>query len=286
VLGEAAIPPGARVTETVRCRDLRESYADVPLGIAELIDLHRFYLVDRTPGVVGAYLRTHLPTGAVVTSTVGAGGCLAGGLGIALPVRGPHEYLAELTCSMAAVGGDATELRVDASSVWLPTRSGAERAPAQGVVTVTAYAEASSMNPSSGPVTFALSRGRAGSLVSVLNALPLGPSSYPLCLEDSLIFRIVVRPASGAPPSFQADGWDCGAVVRVTAHGRSMQPLYDGNCSLLRAVVKVLPAHAGEATREAGTECRLPATMVPAARSKIPASALTQLTQVGGVHGA
>jgi hypothetical protein len=37
-----------------------------------------------------------------------------------------------------------------------------------------------------------------------------------------------------------------------------MPALYDANCALLRAVVKVLPAHEAEATREAAVGCDPP----------------------------
>ena len=68
-------------------------------------------------------------------------------------------------------------------------------------------------------------------------------------MEDSLLYRIVFRPTKGSAPLFEADGWACSAVVLVTEHGRNMAPLYDADCSLLRAVVDVLPPHEAKGTR-------------------------------------
>jgi hypothetical protein len=38
-------------------------------------------------------------------------------------------------------------------------------------------------------------------------------------------------------------------MVVVTEHARKMAPLHDTNCSLLHAVVNVLPAHETQGTR-------------------------------------
>jgi hypothetical protein len=68
------------------------------------------------------------------------------------------------------------------------------------------------------------------------------------------------------------------AAVDVSEHGRAMPDLADGSCSLLRAVVRVLPAHKANATRAAGKGCVPPAS--PRAGSKIPAAALARLTKI------
>ena len=232
VLGEAIVPPGARSTKVVRSELLDEPFQMI--GIGGLVDVHRFYLVDGPAGAVADYLEAHLPRGAtqVAEGSVGAAPDVAPELAYALPASGPHEYLAELAYVVAAVGRDVVEFRVDAQVVWEPSRPVAERAPATGVVQVTGYSGSSAEGGSSGPVTFTVSGARARSLLSALNGLPLGPRGW--CLEKSLLFRIVVRPARGAPPSFDADGWACAGDVLVTAHGRVLPDLYDADCLLLR----------------------------------------------------
>jgi hypothetical protein len=274
VLDEATVPSASRPTEKIDCQDLAQPSQGVS-NYAELIGLHRLYLVDESPGVVEAYLTTHLPSGAKVEMTVDASGCTSGGLGVALPVSGPHDYLAYLDYSLAPVGS-GTELRVDAWSVWLPSRSRAEMAPTTGLVEVTGYAISPGVAyPSSGPVTFTLSRAQAGPLIDALNALPLGPESSdyrqlppatPICgvAENRLLYKIVVRPTRGAPPSFEADGWVCLMSVVVTVHGRRSQPLTD-NCSLLRSVARVLPPHEANGTREIAASCVRPGAFGPGA---------------------
>ncbi|MGO9335299.1 MAG: hypothetical protein ACLQCU_14845 [Acidimicrobiales bacterium] len=63
-------------------------------------------------------------------------------------------------------------------------------------------------------------------------------------------------PGGGAAPSFEADGWACPATIVVTGHGRKMELLYDSDCSLLHAVVEVIPAHQANGTRCASAGCR------------------------------
>ena len=278
VLGEAIVPPGARSTKVVRSELLDEPFQMI--GIGGLVDVHRFYLVDGPAGAVADYLEAHLPRGAtqVAEGSVGAAPDVAPELAYALPASGPHEYLAELAYVVAAVGRDVVEFRVDAQVVWEPSRPVAERAPATGVVQVTGYSGSSAEGGSSGPVTFTVSGARARSLLSALNGLPLGPRGW--CLEKSLLFRIVVRPARGAPPSFDADGWACAGDVLVTAHGRVLPDLYDAHCLLLRAVVAVLPACEAYGTRAARTGCDPRPAAVPAHGSGISASAFASLTKI------
>ncbi len=259
VLGEATIPPGARRTDEVSCDGLSTPFDMLPV-FSGLIDLHRFYLVDGKPGSVLAYLRSHEPTHASETETNYASGCVAGGLGYVLSVSGPHEYSASLFYALAAVGDDHTELRVDASSIWVPSRPRSELAPTTGVVEVTGYSEVSLLDGSSGPVTFTLGRAEAKLVVSVLNRLPLGPNmsggtgTYP-CMENVVVYKILFRPTRGAPVSFEADGWGCAREVVVSVHGRGEQPVYDKNGALMCAVLKALPAKAAKGSRSYGGWC-------------------------------
>jgi len=169
-------------------------------------------------------------------------------------------------------------IRVDAETVWEPARPRTERAPDHGVVEVTGFSTSSAMRGSSGPVTFVVPAARARSVVSVLNALPLGPRG--ICMEDALLFEITIRPTKGSPPSFEAEGWQCPPEVEVTEHGRLMPVLYDANCALLRAVVKVLPVHEAEATREAAIGCDPSAAPKSVHRSRVPLAARARLATI------
>ncbi len=257
VLGEASVPPGARATDTVVC-DLLQGPMDIPgaFSDAHLIDLHRLYLVDDSTSAVEAYIRSHLPDGAKVPeagTSSGATGCSANDLTVSLPVSGPNQYLAQLGYDISP-DGKGVELRVDADTIWMPNRSANELAPAKGIIEVTGFSQISLVMGSSGPVTVRLPSARAATLRRVINSLPLGPKVS--CIANSLLYRIVVRPATGSAPSFEVDGYACAAQVLVTRDGRSMLPLYDASCSLLHAVIKVLPAHEAKGTRLAQAGCR------------------------------
>ena len=190
-------------------------------------------------------------------STILDGGQTAAttGLVVSLSVAGPHEYLAQLVYEFASVGpSKVTEIRVDSQTVWLPSRPPGELAPAGGIVEVTGYSRIGAAVLSSRQVTVQLNRAQAKELRAAVNALPLGPSAS--CMENSLLYRIVFRPAKGSASSFEVDGWLCVAGVGVTKDGRAMAPLYDATCSLLHAVAGVLPSNRAVATRHASADCR------------------------------
>ena len=69
------------------------------------------------------------------------------------------------------------------------------------------------------------------------------------CHEDALVYRITFRTRARTALSFEADGWACPPVVLVAEHGRNMAPLSDADCSLLRAVIDVLPPKEAKGTR-------------------------------------
>jgi hypothetical protein len=75
-------------------------------------------------------------------------------------------------------------------------------------------------------------------------------------MEDALLYTIDIRATSGSGPSFEVDGYQCEWAVTVSGQGRSLTPLYDRDCSLLRAVVALLPAHEAAGTRESAVGCR------------------------------
>jgi hypothetical protein len=259
VFDEATIPPGARSTDRVVCSFLQGPMY-TPGGISDppLIDLHRLYLVDDSTSAVEGYLRSHLTRDAEMTveGTAGSPSCLASNLIVSLPVSGPNQYFAQLGYDISPDGA-GVEMRIDAEAVWLPNRSVNELVPAKGIIAVTGFTQAPLDDPSTGPVTVQLPSASAATLRRVINSLPRGPRvSQAACVEDPLLYRIVVRPAAGSAPSFEFDGYECAAEVFVTRNGRSMPPLYDAYCSLLHAVIKVLPAHEANGTRGSQPGCK------------------------------
>lgn len=255
VLAEASVPPRARPTTKVV-----SAWLDGPLetpGVSDLIDLHRLYKLTEPAGRAESYILAHLPVGARVSSTgdsLSSAGT-ASGFVVSLKTSGPNEYLAQLAYDLAPLGdATGTEMRVDAQTVWLPNRSAGELAPAAGIAEVTGFSQTGVAVAASGPVTIRLDGTQARSLRAVLDGLALGP--IPDCHENALLYKITFRPAQGSAPSFEADGWACGAMVVVTAHGGKMSRLFDAHCSLLNAVVHVLPANRARGTRSVSAGCR------------------------------
>jgi hypothetical protein len=252
VLGQATVPPGVQPTNTVVSSWLEQA-AQAP-DVPGLIDLHELYLVDEPPNAVVNYVKAHLRVGAVAgTGTSNSPNSSATDVVISLPISGPNEYLSEVTYDAVPDGSSGAELRVDAQVVWLADRPAQEDAPSDALVDVVGFSRISLDQGSSGRVAVELSGRRTTELRKVLDALPLAPQ--PTCMEDSLIYQIVFRPGPGLRPSFEADGYECGATVLVTESGRSMSPLHDTDCSLLRAVIGILPAHEANGTRLSGRSC-------------------------------
>jgi hypothetical protein len=262
VLNEANTPPHARLDSKDVSGSLGKVFEGGPM-VEGLIDLHRFYVVDELAGAAEIYVAAHLPKGAAVAISTSGGTAPTGGsegYAVSLPVSGPHEYLAWLAYYFQPVGtgGDETEIRIDSQTVWEPRRSAGELAPAGGIVEVTGFSQTSGANPSSVPVTFQLNRKQARALRAAFNALPLGPPASCGGTQDLPLYRIVFRPTTRSAALFEAEAGTCTpADVVVTTHGSEMPPLYDRTCSLLRAVVAVLPAGKADATRHAVAGCRM-----------------------------
>ncbi|MGA2530412.1 MAG: hypothetical protein ABSG36_14800 [Acidimicrobiales bacterium] len=256
VLNKASTPPHARLDSKDVSGSLGKVFEGGPM-VEGLVDLHRFYVVDELAGAAEAYVETHLPKGAAVTISTSGGTAPTGGsegYSVSLPVSGPHEYLAWLAYYFQPVGtgGDETEIRIDSQTVWEPSRSVGELAPAGGIVEVTGFSQTGGANPLSVPVTFQLNRKQARVLRAAFNALPLGPPASCGVTQDLPLYRIVFRSTTRSATLLGAEAGTCTpADVVVTTHGSEWPSLYDRSCSLLRAVVAVLPAGKADTTRHA-----------------------------------
>ncbi len=252
VLKEATIPPGAHPTHKVLCGWL--SHAASSVAISNLTDLHKLYVVAKSPDEVENFVKAHLRHGAKVTSTGNGSSstCTEEDVEVSLPTSGNNEYLAQLVYTIAPVG-TVSELRTDAQTVWVPNRPVGEVAPAGRVMEVTGFSESSAAEGSSGPVTVRLDNPQAARIRRAFNALPRSPRV--MCMEDSVLFEITILSKAGLRPFFAASGYECGGTVAVTEHEETLPSLYDRNCSLLRVVAKLLPPKA-KATREIAGECK------------------------------
>ena len=117
---------------------------------------------------------------------------------------------------------------------------------------VTGFSRITDAAGSSGPVTVRVSNSQAATIRGVFNSLPRGPRAF--CMENTTLFVITIRSKSGSPPFFTAEGDGCGATVAVTEHQTTLPALYDRDCSLLRAIAKLLPPKASS-TRETAGQC-------------------------------
>jgi hypothetical protein len=137
----------------------------------------------------------------------------------------------------------------------LPSRAATTNLPPiRSIVNVTGFNTTSLSDASSGPVTVQLDHRQLLELRSVLAALPIGQDG--LCMEDPMLFEIEARPTRESHPTYKAWGGQCPESVQVSVDGVGLIPqLSDTDCSLLRFVVRLLPAGKANATRHAVTYC-------------------------------
>lgn len=237
VLTAAPLPRGARPWHGA----LPKSLAGPQATTAGTVDRHRAYVVGGLfVSRFQQYVLAHLAGAKWVGGGVGGPYYAAWAL-FSLPVRGPHEYSATLEYSIAgpacqAPGSPRTPclLRVDALTVWEPSRPVEELAPNTDRGTLTSYASVSAAAVPSRSITVVLTARQSASLVRQFDALPLGPTAS--CHEDAVVYQFTLRPAATSGPDFTVTGQTCAAVVEVSMGGRPLHPLYDRGCALLRLV--------------------------------------------------
>ena len=251
VLGEAPIPTGARATDVVHSDFLKEPFQSIRAN--GLIDIHRIYVIDQQPGAVESYITSHLPKGATLagTGTLGSPTGVANGIEISMPTSGPNENYAELIYEVVSAANQSAEFRVDAQVIWVNDRSADELAPSDAAVEVTGFSQTSLANLSSGPVTINLTQAQADSIRAAANSLPLSPQ--PVCMEDSLLYRVNFRPSAFPNQTFELDGYECAATVLVSSNGKALSPLNDAGCHLLAEVVSLFPKGQADGTRGASS---------------------------------
>jgi hypothetical protein len=219
------------------------------------IDLHRLYLVDELPSLVETFIRSNLNPEEEVSLSgwVGPSPSTADELVVSLPISGPHEYLAQIVYGIVPVGTSASEVRVDAQTIWEPKRSSKELISSHSGVDLTGYARTSFVTNALGPVAIKLDHTQAKRVTTIADDLPLAP--LPACMESAIFYKLVFRSTEGSDTTFELEGTSCGSTVLVTRNGQRLSPLHDGTCSLLHAVIALLPRNKANGTRHALSDC-------------------------------
>jgi hypothetical protein len=252
VLAQAALPPEAKLSNKLVSSLLDHPFVTSSGGGA---DLHKLYLISGLPPAIETFIKSHLPTGAKVTTsgTIGSPTGSADVLMIALTTAGPYDYSAELVYEIAADSASSSEVRVDAEVVVEPRRASQEMIPAHSTVTITGFAKSSLFNNSTGPVTVKLPQSEAERVTVIANHLPVAPQ--PDCMEYVMLYKIAFRSSGHV---FDLQGVSCGSIVLVTRSDHKLSPLHDATCKLLRAVVKFLPKGKASSTRSGLSACPEP----------------------------
>jgi hypothetical protein len=249
VLAEAPIPAGSRLLS--RTPALLED-ADASPGIPGLVDLHRIYATAESAYQVFAFVFGHLPKGAEISGR-GTSGSPSGSTSyvtISIATSGQHEYFAELVYSVLQTDR-GSKVRVDAQSVWEPSRSPTEKIPAAAIAKLIGYGVITVAGGSSDPVSLTLGKRQSAALERALNALPVGPS--PMCLENPTLYQIVFRTPAG--PAYEVAGDNCEKSVTITVAGKELQPLYDAHCALMKLVAELAPLRAVSTRHDASSKC-------------------------------
>jgi hypothetical protein len=253
VLAEATVPPGGQPTATVRTLARRWLLGpSATPGMSGIVDRHELFSYDEPATAVESYIRTHLRPGETVSATGSATGS-ALSTTVVVPVSGRHEYTAllEYTAAPTTTGLGRSELRIDALSVWMPSRPASEQVSSRGAtVTVRGYRSVSPGRGSLGAVTVTLSAPGAARVVDAFDALARGPQV--MCMEGSPLYTLSIRTATGR--TYTVTGSSCARSVSVAAGGSHLPELTDKSCALLGAVASVV-AHAATATRRAVSSC-------------------------------
>ena len=111
---------------------------------------------------------------------------------------------------------------------------------------LTGYASATVSGGASGPISVALPGTSAARLDQLVNGLQKWTGAS--CEENIQLYQLDFTQIAGAKRDLEVAGDQCANLVYVTSHGKTVTKV-DGNCALLTAVRRLLPATAA-ATRQ------------------------------------
>lgn len=231
ILEGVTLPAGSKTRAHPPSRFLRQA-PSVP-GDPDLVDLHRFAVVDRSAHRLLAFLRAHPAPGATSSGSGEAGGrrgTYEWELSFSFPPVATVLDSRTLVESVVSLGAERSALRLDAQVTWLPAKPAADRIPADAKL-LTAWLS-KGLNPwqhGHRPVTTSDS-----SLVSRIrqDVNDLGvqaPGVYACPADFGQVLHLVFRPKAGAAPLavVLVDPAGCEGVT-VVRDGRAVKPSLDG----------------------------------------------------------
>jgi hypothetical protein len=255
LLKGAILPPGAelvRPTTPVICQCAGAG------AVGSLTTLHHYYAVKGSPTSIEKFLTTHLPVGGTYD---GSSGVSSGpnktiySFTITFPANGPHLYLKQLAYSTDIRNSTSSWLRIDSQIVWLPSRSADQIVPPALSATVTGYKTVSLMG-STGPSTVSVTGKKLSSLVSALNALPLGPTER--CVETTTAFQLTITLRNGKKlhDSSTFCGFPEDAISFSSATFAASYELADTSCTVMSDVAALFKNGTAVGTRTSLSDCR------------------------------
>jgi|GEM_PF-2246233 len=249
LLKQAVRPPGSKLLVNVPFA--MKQQAGVP-SVGPVFAAHEYVQVPLNTRQLTAFLESHLPSG----STLGSTGTAFdkrnySDLEISFPVSGPRVYLKIIEETWTARTATSSWLRIDADVAQVGTRTSTETIEGPSKAIVTGYATTTFQNGSQGPSSITITGAPLGTVISTFDALPLGPTNS--CMEEIEPFTMTVTLANGA--NVRVTEIECGGHVVLVKTGTTQYYLSDNNCTLLAAIVNVLPPGGSVATRNALSAC-------------------------------
>jgi hypothetical protein len=222
------------------------------LGLAQAVDIARYYLVPSSVDVVG-FAKAHFPQ----SDWQGTGSSVDGGYHTSAsfsalslcPDR--HASYCGVTYSARTLNAHQQEMRVDVTVVWMAIH--VVLLPTTGVVTVTGYNRISLMNSSSSPVRVELNTSQTKKLRNAIGLLRSSPAGS--CMEDSTLYKISVASKADGKVFWSAIADECPGELIVTSRG-SRIALIARSCPLEMLVATFFPAREAQGTKSGLKVCQ------------------------------
>lgn len=241
LLASLRLPPGARVLPWP-AKPPAGLDPMTPAILTDTIDLRVLYRITASMGRVNAFLLAHRPA-AVMLDTHGYashfGTVTSEFVGFAPRALPVGIYSAELDTTFKPAPGGGSLLRADAQLAWYPPRSAAEHIDPSRYTSVTVSHRT---NRAIHARAFT-SRPELAKLAGLVNALYGAPdvvSSCPAMIAGVInVYKLVFRPARGAPKIVVTPSTACVPNVDVTVGGRA-EPSLSGASSLVRVIQRLV----------------------------------------------
>ena len=117
---------------------------------------------------------------------------------------------------------------------------------------LTGYASATVSGGGSGPISVVLRGASAARLDQLINGLQKWTGVS--CMENIQLYQLDFTQIAGAKRGLEVAGDQCANLVYITSNGRTVTKV-DGNCALLTAVRRLLPATAASTKQLTPPNC-------------------------------